>query len=130
MVFVGLQSIAAGVNRMICPTYPDRAVLVQNILAGTNPGLVEFKIIFHAPAFVPVPLVHGHHAASMTGSASIGKVVWGVGEYHVHGFRGEGEEEGEAVGVVEGEVFLLKIWLDFGNGWLHFHRLMVFCNYT
>jgi len=58
MVLVQLKRVPAGVNRMISPAYPNRAVLLQNIFTSTNPGLVELEVVLDAPALVPIPLVH------------------------------------------------------------------------
>ena len=96
-----LQNVAALINRVVCPADPNRAIGLQNPVAGFYPKVMKSEIIPDAFAFVPVTLIYANPPAMGDGVAVVGEIVWRIGEDQVNRACGDGFQQLQAVAMIE-----------------------------
>ena len=97
---------------MIGTTYPDSAVVSQNLATKANPFHVESVHFVNGDTFIPFTFVYADNLATLNANAAVTQEIWRVGKHHIY-FVVEQRQQLHAIAVIQLEVTSLRLieWL-------------------
>ena len=109
-----LHGEADGMDYVAGAADPNRAVGLEDALAGGEPCAIEFVVGVGAAGTVPIAFIDADHAAGVAGDSVVGEKIRRVGENQVHAGFGNFCEDFEAIAL---ENFDVMFWvMEDGRG--------------